>query len=761
MKRSFQLSALAVLVASLSACGGSSNSSPVAQDVALGDQRQWVGVQGVLPASDPDGDDLTITFLENGSAVSRNSDGYFEFSHGLLDFNASTLAYSYVPLMTGSSASFEYRVSDGDLSDTGTVTIGNVAGDPLAFEQWHLNNTGQTGFAGQEQTFEAWRELRIAQGFTEEQAIAAFSPIPNFLVPGEDLNVIGAYKLGITGEGSISVVVDEGMSTTHEDLVANVLPGRSINFLNVADRTDTTKSGNAGDHGTSVAGLIAAAGWNGLGGRGVAPDSSLIGMNFLASQSQRNEMMSYGMAGSGITASDNLVSFNRSYGRSAPLFFVTDEIDEVMYAFPTENLRDGLGALNIKSSGNSFATAASWPEGNELCTLAQSGIIPPFTRVLGCYDGNWDPANASFYTVSVGALNPNGGRTSYSTTGSNLWISAPAGEFGDTEPAMITTDQTTCTRGYSGFPAYDAFQNANGAFLASLGITDFHERIYPFNNPLGDTNAEFNAACNYTNTFNGTSSAAPNAAGVAALIAQANPDLSWREIRYILAATATQVAPNDGPIVLNVGGGEFVAHQGWVENAAGYSFNNQYGFGRPNAGAAVELAMSGGVSLPDLIVTDWAAAPISEPVAIPDNDANGVSLTITVEDDVIVEGVQFAFDIFSQDLVDVFLEESTGTTAASDIGIEVTSPSGTTSVIATSRTSLGAYIGLGNADFDNGIGFAYLASAPILTNAFLGESAAGDWTVRFVDTNGADLDDFLNNVTDSLVVGAQVRVFGH
>lgn len=171
--------------------------------------------------------------------------------------------------------------------------------------------------------------------------------------------------------------------------------------------------------------------------------------------------------------------------------------------------------------------------------------------------------------------------------------------------------------------------------------------------------------------------------------------------------------------------------------------------------------MSGGVSLPDLIVTDWAAAPISEPVAIPDNDADGVSLTITVEDDVTVEGVQFAFDIFSQDLVDVFLEESAGTTAASDIGIEVTSPSGTTSVIATSRTSLGAYIGLGNADFDNGIGFAYLASAPILTNAFLGESAAGDWTVRFVDTNGADLDDFLNNVTDSLVVGAQVRVFGH
>lgn len=768
MKHSFQLSALAVIVASsLAACGGSSNSAPVAEDLQLGEQRQWVGVQGVLPAYDPDGDDITVSIMEGGTSVSQNSDGYYELSHGLLNVNETTLAFTYVPLESGGSFSFQYEVSDGSLQDSASVSIDYVAGDPLAHEQWHLRNTGQTGFAMQEQTFEAWRELRIAQGWSEEQAEAVFSFDDRILVPGEDLNVVGAYKHGITGEGTISVVVDQGMAINHEDLVDNVLPGRSINFLpDAVDRTDTTVRGNGGDHGTSVAGLISATGWNGLGGRGVAPDGSLIAMNYLGgagTQSDRNQMMVHGMAGSGISTSDNVVTFNRSYGRSAPLFFNTDEIDEEIYAYPTDTLRNGLGALNIKSSGNSFGSAGQWPEGNDLCTLAQAGIVENMSRVVSCYDGNWDGANASFYTISVGAVNSDGRRTSYSTSGSNLWISSPAGEFGDTEPAMVTADQTTCTRGYSGWPAYDNFQAANGAFLASLGLDDFHERVYPFNNPMGELNGDFNASCNYTNTFNGTSSAAPNASGVVALIAQANPDLNWREIRYILASTATQVTPEDMPITLNVNGGEFVAHQGWVENAAGYSFNNQFGFGRPNAGAAVELAMSGNVSLPELVVTDWLEAELEAPLAIPDNDADGVTLTIEFEGDVTIEGMQFAFDIANDALVEAYFDNvqdgiDTRTTAASDIAIEVTSPAGTTSVLATSRTALGGYIGLANANF---LGLAYATEAPILTNAFLGESAAGTWTIRFLDTNGADLGPYLNNAEDSQVLAAQVRVFGH
>ena len=748
-KQSFKLSALAMLVASsLAACGGSSNSAPVAEDVSFGEQRQWVGVQGSLVASDPDGDELTFSFQENGSSVSRNSDGYFEFSHGLLDFDPSTQRFTYIPLRSGQGATIEYQVSDGDLEDTGTLSFGYVAGDPLTHEQWHLHNTGQKAFAMQDSYYEARMDLYRGQGLTDEQIeeLGLVERNDWILVPGEDLNVMGAYAQGATGKGMISVVVDSGLAINHPDLVDNVLPYRSINFNpNAADRTDPTNLSNGGDHGTSVAGLIAATGWNDEGGRGVAPEAGLIGMNYLGFQGARNLAMSHGMAGSGISPNDPVSSFNRSYGVSFQGFVSGDEINRAITRFPTENLRGGLGALNIKSSGNSFLT-----DNFGLCE-AQGGY-----GLVSCYDGNQDANNSSFFTVSVAAVNSDGRHTSYSTAGSNVWVAGPAGEYGDSEPAMVTVDQTTCTRGYSGWPSYDNFMNINGDFLASLGITDYHERVFPFNNPMGDLNSEFNPSCNYTNTFNGTSSAAPNVSGVVNLILSANPELNWREVRYILAATATQVGSEDAPVVFPVGDGEFTAHLGWVENAAGYSFNNKYGFGRPDAGAAVELARSGSVSLPALIETEWADLEFAEPTVIPDNNAEGLVLELDIEDELTIEGVQARFQVrnpqLSSDYPGVW-----PSTAGSDLAIEVTSPSGTTSVLLSSRNAI--YAGAPGTTVSEMI---LDLDAHLLTNAFLGESSVGTWTIRLLDTNGEDRGQFFNNSDiESVVEAAGLRFYGH
>ena len=43
--------------------------------------------------------------------------------------------------------------------------------------------------------------------------------------------------------------------------------------------------------------------------------------------------------------------------------------------------------------------------------------------------------------------------------------------------------------------------------------------------------------------MNGTSAAAPNVAGVVALMLEANPRLSSRDVKYILASTAKRVDP--------------------------------------------------------------------------------------------------------------------------------------------------------------------------------------------------------------------------
>lgn len=70
------------------------------------------------------------------------------------------------------------------------------------------------------------------------------------------------------------------------------------------------------------------------------------------------------------------------------------------------------------------------------------------------------------------------------------------------------------------------------------------------------------SAGNYINDFNGTSAACPQVAGVAALILSVKPDLSWTEVAHVLQKTARDLGPE--------------------------GFDNTFGYGLVNAGAAVQ-----------------------------------------------------------------------------------------------------------------------------------------------------------------------------
>jgi Subtilase family/Proprotein convertase P-domain len=72
-----------------------------------------------------------------------------------------------------------------------------------------------------------------------------------------------------------------------------------------------------------------------------------------------------------------------------------------------------------------------------------------------------------------------------------------------------------------------------------------------------------------TNQFGGTSSAAPLAAGVIALILQDRPELTWRDVLHVIAKGATPV-DLDGWVTT---GGE------WHTNQRGYKHSQKYGFG--------------------------------------------------------------------------------------------------------------------------------------------------------------------------------------
>jgi subtilisin family serine protease len=92
---------------------------------------------------------------------------------------------------------------------------------------------------------------------------------------------------------------------------------------------------------------------------------------------------------------------------------------------------------------------------------------------------------------------------------------------------------------------------------------------------------------NYTSTFGGTSSACPLAAGVAALVLSANPNLTWRQVRRVLEQSADKI---------DTAGGAY--------SALGHS--TKYGYGRVNASRAVQLAAAGGPDTPGIL--DQAAS---------------------------------------------------------------------------------------------------------------------------------------------------------
>ena len=90
----------------------------------------------------------------------------------------------------------------------------------------------------------------------------------------------------------------------------------------------------------------------------------------------------------------------------------------------------------------------------------------------------------------------------------------------------------------------------------------------------------------YTATFNGTSAATPMVSGVVALMRQINPDLSWRDVKLILANSARQNNPTDDG--WEQGALKYDSFSG--ESEEKYYFNHKYGFGVVNAQKAVELA---------------------------------------------------------------------------------------------------------------------------------------------------------------------------
>merc|ERR1712076_364972 len=85
---------------------------------------------------------------------------------------------------------------------------------------------------------------------------------------------------------------------------------------------------------------------------------------------------------------------------------------------------------------------------------------------------------------------------------------------------------------------------------------------------------DVNNGCTVSHT--GTSAAAPLAAGIVALVLEANPDLGWRDIQHMVARTSDKSSVLD--------------NAGWKVNGAGLEYSSKFGFGVMNADRLVKLA---------------------------------------------------------------------------------------------------------------------------------------------------------------------------
>jgi subtilisin family serine protease len=99
---------------------------------------------------------------------------------------------------------------------------------------------------------------------------------------------------------------------------------------------------------------------------------------------------------------------------------------------------------------------------------------------------------------------------------------------------------------------------------------------------------------NYTATFNGTSSACPNAAGVMALILSTNPSLTMSSARQIIESTCDKV-------------GGYTYSSG-VSGQPNGTWSNDLGYGRVNAFAALQLANPVVCTSPPAVGTAVASA---------------------------------------------------------------------------------------------------------------------------------------------------------
>jgi autotransporter passenger strand-loop-strand repeat protein len=200
----------------------------------------------------------------------------------------------------------------------------------------------------------------------------------------------------------------------------------------------------------------------------------------------------------------------------------------------------------------------------------------------------------------------------------------------------------------------------------------------------------------------GTSVAAPIVASVVALMYQVDPNLGWRDVREILSQSTY---PATGESLSRLGTGTW--------NGGGLVFNNDVGFGIIDANTAVNLARAW---TPGLTSANMMVSTGNGTINSGSGSASSM-VGITAAERVETATVSF---IGLQGYL------------LSDLTISLVSPSGTVSDLVANTGQYTVVNGDQSETLSNG------STAPVFltSNAFWGQQAAGDWTLKLTTKTG-------------------------
>ena len=345
----------------------------------------------------------------------------------------------------------------------------------------------------------------------------------------------------------------------------------------------------------------------------------------------------------------------------------------------------GMGDNGIGIAG--VAWGASHNHARFLCGGAAVPALSDFNQDIDIYHNSWGYGGAGFAGLgpSSAAMLESGAYDGRSSLGSIFTFSA-GNEY--------TSDENVNQKGFQ----KSRYTIAIGAITYS-GVQSWYSSIGapvlvvgPSNGgSLGITTADRTgsvgySSSNYTDDFGGTSSSGPKVAGLAGLILEAEPTLTWRDMQAILVHSSTPNDPN---------------HENWSVNGAGLPVSHYYGFGMVDATAAVNLAENWTHLGPEVNISTQLYTPS---VNIPPS-GTPLSFSHTVTDLLNIESVELFMDVDHQN--------------PEDLIITLTSPSGYTSILADTNP----------AEYGN------MRYHDMVSMHHYGELSAGIWTVNVLDVN--------------------------